>query len=130
MQEVKKYALIGFGSVNVVLGVVGIFVPLMPTTVFLLIAASCFVRSSDQLYNRLISHPKLGSFVKNYREHRAMPKSAKIKAIVTLVISLVFSGLMVQNQVVWGILLIVFIVVSSIIFSIKTLEDLDVSETG
>jgi uncharacterized membrane protein YbaN (DUF454 family) len=72
----------GVGAV--VVGIVGIFVPLLPTTPFLLLAAACFVRSSDRLYLWLIHHRWLGTYIRNYREHRAMTLRAKVTALVFL----------------------------------------------
>ena len=73
----RRALLIIVGLLSVAVGVVGIFVPLLPTTVFLLLAAACFVRSSDRLYRRLITNRVFGSYIRNYREHRAMPLGAK-----------------------------------------------------
>lgn len=129
MEKLKKYLLIGFGSINVGLGILGAFLPLMPTTVFLLIAAACYVRSSDTLYNRLISHPKFGAFIKNYREHRAMPRAAKVKAVLLLWFTLSISAAMVQETLIWIILASVGIVVSIIILATKTLENLNIEES-
>jgi uncharacterized membrane protein YbaN (DUF454 family) len=66
------------------LGVLGIFVPLLPTTPFLLLAAACFVRSSPRLYVWLIHHKWFGKYIRYYREHRAIPLRAKIVALVLL----------------------------------------------
>lgn len=66
------------------LGIIGIFLPLLPTTPFLLLAAACFVRSSDRAYRWLINHPWFGNYIRNYREHRAIPLRTKVTAIVVL----------------------------------------------
>lgn len=129
MEKLKRYFLIAFGTLNVGLGILGVFLPLMPTTVFLLIAAACYVRSSDTLYNRLISHPRFGPLIKNYREHRAMPRSAKYKAVFVLWFTLSISAFMVQEPVVWGILVGVGVMVSLIILTTKTLENLNIEES-
>lgn len=65
------------GIVSVVIGTVGIFVPLLPTTPFLLLAAACFVRSSDRLHDWLMDHRVYGRIVRGYREHRALPAGSK-----------------------------------------------------
>ena len=66
------------GSFFVALGTIGIFVPGLPTTVFLIIAAGCYIRSSQKLYNWLISNKTFGPLILDYREGKGMPKKAKI----------------------------------------------------
>jgi len=72
------------GILSLGLGVVGIFVPLLPTTPFLLLAAAAFVRSSPKLYAWLLNHKWFGSYIRHYREHRAIPLRAKVVALVLL----------------------------------------------
>jgi uncharacterized membrane protein YbaN (DUF454 family) len=79
-----RWLLISVGAICVGLGVLGIFVPLLPTTPFLLLAAACFFRSSDRLYQGLITHRTLGPYIRNYREHRAITRRARIVTLVLL----------------------------------------------
>jgi uncharacterized membrane protein YbaN (DUF454 family) len=72
------------GVLSVGLGVLGIFVPLLPTTPFLLLAAGCFVRSSPRLYAWLLNHKWFGSYIRHYREYKAIPLRAKITVLVLL----------------------------------------------
>jgi uncharacterized protein len=72
------------GTLSVGLGVVGIFVPLMPTTVFLLLAAGCYARSSDRYYQRLIRNRWLGSYIRNSREGRGMTRRHKTVTLLML----------------------------------------------
>ena len=72
------------GGLALGLGILGIFVPLVPTTPFLLLTAWLWVRSSERLYQRLITHRYLGAYIRNFREHRAIPLQAKIYALVLL----------------------------------------------
>ena len=72
------------GVVSVTVGLVGIFVPLLPTTVFLLIGAACFARSSDRLHAWLVGHRWFGPLIHGYREHRAMPRRTKLVSIAML----------------------------------------------
>jgi len=78
------------GSVLVGIGTLGIFVPGLPTTVFMILAAACYIRSSEKLYNWLIRNKIFGKYIKDYREGRGMPKKAKI---VTLSMITLFVGL-------------------------------------
>lgn len=76
-----KALLIILGSISLALGVIGIFVPLLPTTPLLLLAAALYFRSSPKLYNWLLNHPRLGTYIRNFREHRAIPLRVKIVSV-------------------------------------------------
>jgi hypothetical protein len=80
----RKWLLVTLGILSVVLGMVGVFVPVLPTTPFLLLAAGCFMRSSPRLYNWLIHHKWFGDYIRHYREHRAVTLKSKIIALVML----------------------------------------------
>ena len=79
-----KFFLAALGCLSFVLGVVGIFVPLLPTTPFLLLSAALWVRSSPRLYDWLLAHPCLGGYVRNFRENRAIPLRAKIVSLTLM----------------------------------------------
>ena len=72
------------GSVSLVLGVAGIFLPLLPTTPFLLLAAAMFFRSSPRAYRWLLGHRYLGPYIRSFREDRSIPLRAKIVALSLL----------------------------------------------
>jgi uncharacterized membrane protein YbaN (DUF454 family) len=72
------------GVISVGLGVIGVFLPLLPTTPFLLLAAACFVRSSERLYAWLIGHRLFGTYIRHYREHRAITLRAKVVVLALL----------------------------------------------
>jgi len=79
-----KFVLIACGSVAVALGVIGIFVPLMPTTVFLLLAAACYARSSERFYRQLVDSPWLGTYIRSSREGRGMSHGQKAWTLALL----------------------------------------------
>jgi uncharacterized membrane protein YbaN (DUF454 family) len=79
-----RYLLIACGSLSVALGVAGMFVPLMPTTVFLLLAAACYARSSERLYQRLTENRWLGAYIRNSREGRGMTRRHKVFTLALL----------------------------------------------
>lgn len=82
--RLMKGLLIACGSFAVVLGVIGIFLPLMPTTVFLLLAAACYARSSDRFYRKLINNRWLGAYIRNSREGRGMTRRQKTTTLAML----------------------------------------------
>jgi uncharacterized membrane protein YbaN (DUF454 family) len=79
------------GLASVVLGVAGIFLPLLPTTPFLLLAAACFARSSDRFYHWLLNHPLLGATVREWQQYRSIPRRTKWVAIATMAATLAVS---------------------------------------
>jgi uncharacterized membrane protein YbaN (DUF454 family) len=81
---VRRQSYLLLGWVCVALGVVGAFLPVMPTTVFILVAAWAFARSSPQLHQWLRAHPRFGASLVAWEEHRAMPRRAKGIALVML----------------------------------------------
>jgi len=89
--SVKKYALIFTGSTSLALGVFGLFVPILPTTPFLLLTSFCYLRSSKRLYNWIINHRLFGSFIDNYMNHRAVNTKTKVISLVFLWITLSIS---------------------------------------
>lgn len=83
-----RMLLISVGWLSVVLGVIGIFLPIMPTTPFLLLAAACFMRTSPKFYRWLVEHPHLGKYLVYYLEGKGIPLKAKIYTIVLITISM------------------------------------------
>lgn len=83
-----RSALLTAGWLAVALGVIGIFLPVLPTTPFLLLAAACFVRSSQRFYRWLVDHPHLGPWFRDYLEGNGIPLKGKAYAIATMWVSI------------------------------------------
>jgi len=79
-----RWSLLFAGTIFVGIGILGIFLPLLPTTVFFLIAAWCYARSSYRLYDWLHHNKYFGKYIKNYRQGHGITRSAKITTIVVL----------------------------------------------
>ena len=119
---VKKYALIFTGSTSLALGVLGIFVPVLPTTPFLLLSSFCFIRSSKSLHDWLINHKIFGSFIYNYINYGAVKRDTKIGSLIFLWATLGISIYFLQNFPLRILLFIIGIGVSIHILTLKNLE--------
>jgi uncharacterized membrane protein YbaN (DUF454 family) len=78
------------GWVALVIGLVGIFVPLLPTTPFLLVAAFCFSRSSERFHHWLVHHRHFGPLIRTWQREKAIPLRAKVIALLMMAGSLVW----------------------------------------
>ncbi|MNM95975.1 Inner membrane protein YbaN [compost metagenome] len=86
-----RWLLLGIGWLSVTLGVIGIFLPILPTTPFLLLAAACFVRSSRRVYVWLVTHPRLGPWIRDYLDGNGIPLKGKVYAIGLMWASILLS---------------------------------------
>ncbi|TMV94161.1 DUF454 domain-containing protein [Thioclava sp. BHET1] len=73
------------GCLSFVIGVIGAFLPLLPTVPLMLLATFCFAKSSERLHGWLINHPRFGPAIQDWQQHRAISKRAKIAATVSIV---------------------------------------------
>jgi uncharacterized membrane protein YbaN (DUF454 family) len=88
----KKYFYLVSGFLLVAIGVIGIFLPLLPTTIFLILASVCFVKSSPRANNWLRNHKVLGAYIKNYQDKSGLTLNSKIFSITFLWISILLSA--------------------------------------
>jgi uncharacterized protein len=85
--QVQRLVLLGCAWIFLVIGIAGIFLPLLPGTLFLILAAACFTRSSPAFEAWLLDHPRLGPPVRQWRASGVIPRRAKWLACVSLVVS-------------------------------------------
>lgn len=88
-----RYGLQFFGWLSLILGIIGIFLPLLPTTPFLLLSASLFAKSSKKFYNWLINHKYLGSYIRQFKEDKSISLRTKIISISLVWISIGYSAI-------------------------------------
>lgn len=116
-----RYAYLSAGIILVLIGVVGIFLPLLPTTIFLILASACFVKSSPKANEWLRNHKILGVYIKNYQEKSGLTLKSKILSVTFLWISISASGLLLTDEFyIRMVLLAIAIGVSIHLISVKT----------
>lgn len=116
-----RYVLLAVGWLSVALGVIGIFVPVLPTTPFLLLAAACFVRSSRRFYHWLVGHKRLGPWIRDYLEGNGIPLKGKVYAIGLMWLSIGLSCYLVPLPWARAFMLTSAVLVSLYILKQKTL---------
>ncbi|MDD2436613.1 MAG: YbaN family protein [Massilibacteroides sp.] len=92
MGRTKKLIYIFIGTVCLVLGAIGLFLPLLPTTPFWLLTCWCYLRSSERLYNRVMANRYFGSYMEDYMVHKAIPLRAKVMALSIMWLSMLFTS--------------------------------------
>ena len=97
--SIQKVLLTGLGFVSLAVGILGIFLPILPTTVFLLISAWCWLRSSERFYRWLTTNRILGSYITNYRIEKGMTRVQKAFTITLLWLGIGFTGIIVVSKI-------------------------------
>jgi uncharacterized protein len=121
--RITKILLVTAGTICLALGAIGVVVPILPTTPFLLLAAACYCRSSERLYRWLLSNRLFGEYIRNYREGKGIPLKTKIAAVAVLWIAIVYSAFFVVAIIeVQLVLLVVAIAVSTHIIRLPTFK--------
>lgn len=100
------------GTISLLFGIIGVFLPLLPTTPFLLLAASLYFRSSSRLYEWLLEHPYLGTYIRNFRENKAIPLRVKIVSVSLVWITLLYCAIFVVDLL---LLRLFFLILASLI---------------
>lgn len=82
----SRYLFMTLGFVFVAIGALGVVLPVLPTTPFLLLAAACFARSSPRLYDRLLNSRLFGELIRNWRDSGSIPRNAKRMALAMIIL--------------------------------------------
>lgn len=93
----RKPLFVAVGSVSLALGIAGIFLPLLPTTPFLLLASACYLRGSERMHRWLLGHGRLGAYIRQFEEGKGIPRRAKAVAIALLWVSIAHAVYMVAE---------------------------------
>lgn len=118
---VRRTVYFGVGALSVVMGLIGIFVPLWPTTCFLLLAGWCFARSSTRAERWLHENRLFGRYLRDYREHGTISPRVRTRAVTTLWFFIVVSAALLTSHL-WaiGLLLLVAVAVTVHLYSLPT----------
>lgn len=112
------------GSISLVLAILGIFLPLLPTTPFLLLTASCYYRGSKKMHDWLMNHKIFGKYITDYIEKKAISSRIKTKAIIVLWITMSITAIFFVNSIwIHILLLIVAIGVTIHLVSLNSLDE-------
>ena len=119
-----RLILIIVGAISSVLGIIGIFLPMLPTTPFLLLSAATWVKASPSLYDWLLNHKVLGEYIRNFREHRAIPLRVKIISVSLVWLTIGYCIFAVVDEWWWAQVLmgLLAVAISWHILSFKTLK--------
>ncbi|MBQ6879200.1 MAG: DUF454 family protein [Bacteroidales bacterium] len=118
-----KILLTALGLLSLGLGVLGIFLPVLPTTPLLLLAAALFLRGNRNLYDWLMNHPELGPYIRNFMEHKAIPLRVKVISVSLVWITLLNCAIFVAEH--WAFRLFFILLATAItvhILSYKTMK--------
>jgi uncharacterized membrane protein YbaN (DUF454 family) len=105
--KLKRRLFVIVGTIALGIGVVGIIIPVLPTTPFLLLAAICYMRGSQRLYNALLCNRFIGSYVRNYLEGKGISLKMKMWTLSLLWIAIVFTTVLATDSLVIRIILAV-----------------------
>ena len=103
----KRIIYIILGSIMLAIGAIGVVVPVLPTTIFLIMAAYFFTHSSDRLYNWLMNNRRFGPIITNYTKYRGITHKDRRTAVITIWVVIVISIILSQSLVFGSILLVV-----------------------
>jgi len=103
--SLRKAVFIVAGTISLGLGAVGIFLPILPTTPFLLLSAACYYKGSERMHRWLLNNRLFGSYIRNYKEGKGISLAGKVFTIFLLWIAICFSALLIVNNYVVQIVL-------------------------
>jgi uncharacterized membrane protein YbaN (DUF454 family) len=115
----KKILLLAAGFIMLGLGAIGAFIPVFPTTPFVIVAAGCFSASSPKLYQKLQNSPFFGEYISGIREKKPISTKARVQGITVLWVMLIVSALIVRRPLVCIILAVVGVSVTIHLLTIR-----------
>ena len=112
ISPITKYLYLASGFILVIIGVIGIFLPILPTTIFLILASACFIRSSPQANEWLRNHKILGMYIKNYQDKSGLTLKSKMINIILLWVMISSSAFLFTEF--WYVRLLLFLIAAGV----------------
>jgi len=97
--KVVRALLLVAGTISLLLGMIGLVLPILPTTPFLLAAAACYLRSSERMHTWLLCNKWFGKYIRDYQEGRGIPLKTKIVAVTILWAAILYSSFIILNEI-------------------------------
>lgn len=124
INNLKKGAYLIIGAISLLIGVVGLFLPIVPTTPLILLSAWCFFRSSPRIYEWVVSNERFGPTVKNFQEGRGITKATKIKAVIMMWLTISLTVYFyIRNYFIIALLYTISISVTIYLYRLPTIRD-------
>lgn len=120
--KIVRIFLIILGTFFLILGIIGLIMPIMPGTIFLIMATACYIRSSDRMHLWLINNRWIGKYARSYFEERAMPLKAKIFASGMMWFSITSSMFLLESIFFKSVFILIGIMTTAYFMSLKTLK--------
>ncbi len=117
-----RAVLLVVGTVSLALGVIGVLLPVLPTTPFLLVTAACYARASTRLYQWLLGQPSLGPIIVEWRRSRSLPPGVKARALAVVAITFVVSIALVDSLAVRLVLVATAIILATFLLRIPVAQ--------
>lgn len=124
MSRARRYIYIITGILALALGVIGVFLPILPTTPFILLAAWCFYHGSPRFHAWIVNHPKFGPIIEEYGNEEGLTRETKIRALVMTWVAILLTSVFVLKTIQTRIIIILLALIgSAVILSLKTREN-------
>ena len=122
ISPVWRAVLLVVGTTSLILGVIGIFLPVLPTTPFILVAAACYARASTRLYTWLLGQKSLGPIITEWRRSRSLPAGMKTRALVLVVVTFAVSIVLIDSLFVRGVLVVIAAILLTFLYRIPATQ--------
>lgn len=120
-----RILLVVAGTLSLALGIIGIFLPLLPTTPFLLLASACYVRGSERLHRWLLNQGRLGAYIRRYEDGQGIPLRGKVLAMLMMWPSIAYATTKVASPVLKGLMVATALGVTAWIWHLPTWRNPD-----
>jgi uncharacterized protein len=98
-QKIVRTSLFIAGTFSLALGAIGVFLPILPTTPFLLLSAACYMRSSERMHKWLLNNRWFGNYIRNYQEGKGIPLKTKVLAMIVLWVAILYSAFIALDEI-------------------------------